>query len=103
MASKRPRTERRSVARETQKQALQRRKLFQSLPGGSAELPLQVTSASVIEPRAESLPCALCQAACVQRSHTATALGPRRLRVVTLNCRACGEPQVVYFEILQAN
>jgi hypothetical protein len=103
MAGKRPRSERRSLARETQKELERRRKLFQSLPGGSAEHPLQVASASVIETRAQSIPCALCQAACVVRSHTATALGQRRLRVVTLGCRGCGEPQVAYFEILQAN
>jgi hypothetical protein len=60
--SKKPRarTERREREREQAKLVRERDRLARLLPGGSPERPIQVSSASVIEVQAKSIPCPLC-------------------------------------------
>ena len=104
MASpKPPRRERRATSREALKEAERRRKLFQSAAGGSPAFPLAVASASVIEARAQAMPCAVCHGAYRVISHTATTQAGKRLRLVLLHCQGCGERSQVYFEILMPN
>lgn len=70
-------------------------------PGGGPERPIEVASASVIEPHAASLPCAACGEVGVRvEEHAAvTTDGARRLRVVHVRCPRCGAARPLYFRI----
>ncbi|MBX3230802.1 MAG: hypothetical protein KIT84_01185 [Labilithrix sp.] len=103
MAKKKPRarTERRTAARSAVKDAHAALRLAALAPGGSADHPLVVTSASVIEPQAASAPCAVCGASTRVEEHRADpALG---LRVVHVRCPTCGVARDLYFRIAQLN
>jgi predicted RNA-binding Zn-ribbon protein involved in translation (DUF1610 family) len=103
---KRARTERREAEREAAKLARSRMKLAALEPGGAADRPIEVTSASIIEPHASSMPCPACGAQ-GQRvdEHVAVTLAgegtepARRLRVVHVNCPRCGMRREVFFRI----
>lgn len=99
--TKRARTERRKAERAAVKLAGSRTKLAALEPGGSAERPLDVTSASVVEPQASSMPCAACGEQGIRiDDHTALHLdGGRTLRVVAARCPWCGFKRNVYFRI----
>ena len=104
--AKRPRTERREAARDEAKLARVRTKLAALEPGGAPDRPIEVTSASIIEPHASSMTCAACdnQGVRVEEhvAQTVPAAGsepPRRLRVVHALCLRCGTRREVYFRI----
>jgi hypothetical protein len=102
--AKRSRTERREREREAQKLARARVKLADLEPGGAADRPIEVASASVIEPHALSMPCAACGTASIRvDEHIAVTVGEagdeRRLRVVRARCATCGHRRDVYFRI----
>ncbi|MBX3188429.1 MAG: hypothetical protein KF819_15535 [Labilithrix sp.] len=99
--SKRARTERREAARDAAKLARARLKLAALEAGGGPDRPIEVTSASTIEPHAASLPCAACGASNVRvEEHVAiTAAGDRRLRVARVVCSRCGVRREIYFRI----
>ena len=61
MAKKRPRTERRERERALDKLARDREKLARLELGGSAERPIELESASQVEPHARSLRCTRCE------------------------------------------
>ncbi len=67
--------------------------------GGSPERPLEVTSASVIEVMAASLPCASCGGKVRVDEHTAEHVGGRSLRAVLVKCVQCGDPRRIWFKI----
>lgn len=104
--AKRSRTERREADREAAKLARARVKLASLEPGGAPDRPLEVTSASIIEPHASSMACASCGAPNVRvEEHVALTLPAeggepaRRLRVVSVICPRCGARRQVYFRI----
>lgn len=100
--AKRSRTERREREREAKKLAEARVKLAALEPGGAPDRPVEVTSASVIEPHAASMPCAACGELAVRvDEHVAVTVGTdeRRLRVVRARCARCGYKRDVYFRI----
>ncbi|GAB4215462.1 MAG: hypothetical protein OHK0013_41070 [Sandaracinaceae bacterium] len=100
MSGKRPRTARREAERALQKLADARAKLARMQPGGDPARPIEVVSASVIESRAESLPCARCEGALRVHEHR-VASGPcGTLREVELRCKRCGTPRVLWFRVL---
>lgn len=84
-----------------------RMKLAALEAGGAPDRPIEVTSASIIEPQASSMPCAACGAQGLRvDEHVAVTLeggGPsepaRRLRVVHVNCQRCGTRREVFFRI----
>lgn len=82
-----------------QKDLDRRDKLAELEPGGSAERPLEVTTASLVEPVAKDLRCARCEGPLRVDDHAARA----SLRVVSLSCVACGASRVVYVRIAKAN
>ena len=103
---KRARTERREAARDAAKLARSRLKLAALEPGGASDRPIEVTSASIIEPHASSMPCAACGAQGLRvEEHVAVTLGgegsepQRRLRVVHVTCQRCGTRREVFFRI----
>lgn len=71
-------------------------------PGGTAELPLDVESASQIEVRAESPPCLACQGPYRVDEHTAERIDGHQVRVVRVHCHHCGARRVLYFRVLPA-
>lgn len=97
---KRARTERREAARDAAKMARARMKLAALEPGGAPDRPIEVTSASVIEPQATSMSCPACGSQ-GQRidEHIAETIDGSRLRVVHARCPRCGSRREVYFRI----
>ena len=62
MGRKRPeRTERRARERDARQTVRDREKLALLLPGGTAEHPIEVSSAAVIEGRVRAMPCVQCE------------------------------------------
>ena len=93
---KRPRTERREAARALRKDIGARQRLVAAGPGGAADRPLLVASASVIEGRARSVPCIQCGGELDLRQHSAE---DATLRLVKLVCRLCHAPRELWFKI----
>lgn len=98
----RTRTLRRNLERSQDKLGGARRKLIAISPGGTAEQPLEVVSAAVIESRAESVPCPDCEGSLRAEEHTAFEHEGTLLRKVELVCRSCGAPLTQYFRIVSA-
>ena len=101
--AKRPRTERREAARDAAKMARARMRLAALEPGGAPDRPIEVTSASIIEPHASSMPCPACgsQGQRVEE-HVAQTIEGSRLRVVHASCPRCGMRREIYFRISTA-
>ena len=98
--AKRARTERRKMERDVVKLARTRIKLAALEPGGAAERPIEVTSASVVEVHASSLPCVACGASGVRiEEHVAVTIDQRPLRIARTVCPRCGVRRDVYFRI----
>ncbi|MDB4936590.1 MAG: hypothetical protein JWP87_3562 [Labilithrix sp.] len=75
-------------------------------PGGAPDRPIEVASASIIEPHASSMPCAACGAQGLRvEEHVALTLPEqgsepaRRLRAVHVTCQRCGTRREVFFRI----
>ena len=96
----RARSLRRSLERSEDKLAHARRRLIALEPGGSPERPIEVSSAAVIEARAESVVCPDCSGELRIAEHRAEALQDALLRVVQLKCRRCGAPLTLFFHIV---
>jgi hypothetical protein len=73
--------------------------LAAKLAGGSPHLPIEVTSASVVEPKARSTPCVQCGGDLDLRNDSATSTGRGILREMTLVCRRCHAPRTLWFRI----
>jgi predicted RNA-binding Zn-ribbon protein involved in translation (DUF1610 family) len=97
----RTRTLRRNSERRQDKLSAARRKLVQLEPGGSPERPIEVASAAVVEPRAESFPCPDCGGALRSELHEVRSEGSHLLREVSLRCRVCGDPLTLYFRVAE--
>jgi hypothetical protein len=101
MAKKRARTERREAERAAVKLTEARIKLAKIDVGGSEGKPIEVTSASVIEVHATSLPCVSCGLTGTVRIEEHTA--PTRvsgLRITKLYCSRCGYRRDLFFRIV---
>lgn len=90
---------RREAARSAQKLARDRERLARVEPGGCAERPIQVESASQIEPHATAMACLRCDGPNRLVEHTAETVEGERLRVVRLACSHCGARREVWFRI----
>lgn len=100
MAKKtRPRGQRRETERAHSKLSKARQRLFELEVGGSAERPLPVVSAAVVETHAESVPCPLCQNKHEVVEHVAVTRLGVRLREARLRCRQCGTSRSLWFRI----
>ena len=93
--NKRPRTQRREAERALRKDVAARQRLAASGPGGAADRPLVVSSASVIEGRARSVRCIQCGGELDLLQHRAEGA----LRRVELACRLCHATRHLYFKI----
>jgi len=97
--AKRARTERREAAREAAKVARARMRLAELEEGGAPGRPIEVASASVVEPHTSSLPCASCGAIGVRVEEHAAEQG---LRVARVRCARCGTRRAIWFRIWTA-
>jgi hypothetical protein len=95
------RARRRAAARGEERVGELREQLFATQPSSSAERPLGVSSASVIEPHARALPCPRCEGALHVEEHSARTIGDRRLREVRVACRRCGARRSLWYELVQ--
>jgi hypothetical protein len=94
----RARTDRRTAERAAVKLAEARLKLAALEAGGSPDRPIEVTSASVVEPHAASLPCVACGQNTRVEEHVAITT-PRPLRVARVRCARCGTRRDIYFRL----
>ncbi len=67
--------------------------------GGSEDRPIEVTSASVIEPQARSMPCVVCGSEVRVGEHTAENIKGHRVRRVNVKCVQCGVTRDVFFQV----
>jgi hypothetical protein len=103
MLKKRARTERRERERAAVKLADQRERLAALEPGGSSSRPIEVESASQVEPHARSIACARCGAATITVEHAADTIDGVRLRVARMSCPVCGARRTLYFRLATLN
>lgn len=96
---KRPRSARRADAKRSARIARDREKLWRLEPGGTPERPLEVETASLVEPRATDRRCPGCSGALHVEEHRAERREGRRLRVVRLICRSCGARPELFLAI----
>ncbi len=97
----RRRTERRQGEREIERLVQARERLFAASDGGSREHPIEVASASLVEPRASSMECPRCGEKLRVRAHEAIPHGARTLRAVTVRCPACGSDRTLWFCVVR--
>jgi len=90
---------RREAARAGEKLARDRQRLARMEEGGSPERPIEVESASQIEPHATSLACLRCEGSNRLEEHAAATVEGDRLRVVRLACARCGTQRELWFRI----
>jgi hypothetical protein len=98
----RPNAQRRASARRLEKLAKDRARLATLEAGGTPDRPIEVSSASLIEPKARSLRCVRCEEPYQVEHHAADTVANRRLRIVTATCARCGSSRAVYFQIIES-
>jgi hypothetical protein len=101
-----PRASRRSAERSAEKLTRDRERLAYLEPGGDRARPIEVASASQIEPHALGMTCLRCDGANRLDEHIAVTLPALipgregdRLRVARLVCPQCGARREVWFRI----
>jgi hypothetical protein len=95
----RPRSARRAALRTADKLVRQREKLLSLEAGGSPERPIDVESASVVEPRAASFTCPRCEVALRVEAHHAPSVEGMRLRQAEVSCPRCGQRRSIWFRL----
>lgn len=93
------RAERRTLQRAAGKLARDRERLAYLEPGGMSARPIELESASQIEPHALALPCLRCAGANRLEEHAAAVIDGERLRVAKLACSRCGAAREVWFRL----
>lgn len=101
MSSRDPRASfvRRDLARRSASFAAAVESLARLAPGGSPDHPLELSSASQVEPHAQSTPCPVCSGELRVVEHEAVVLSGRRLRVVHVRCHHCAAERQLHFRI----
>lgn len=101
MAKKeRPRTQRRRDERSARDLVRDKEKLARMERGGSPERPIEVDTSSVIDGRARSTPCPLCEGSLIWNEQTAERIGGEILRAVHLVCARCHAPRTFWYRIV---
>ncbi|HEX8795089.1 MAG TPA: hypothetical protein VF765_29280 [Polyangiaceae bacterium] len=93
---------RREATRTAQKLARDRERLARLEPGGTPERPIEVESASQIEPHAMATTCLRCDGPNRVAEHAAATVDGERLRCVHLVCSRCGARRELWFRITAA-
>jgi RNase P subunit RPR2 len=77
-----------------------RNRLIDLAPGGSEERPMDVPTASLVEPKAEAVTCPRCETPFSVETHEAVTTSHGRLRKVLAHCKACGMRRPLWFRIV---
>jgi hypothetical protein len=93
------RAERRANMRAAEKLARDRERLARMEPGGTAERPIEVESASQVEPHALKMACLRCEGPNRLEEHAATTVNDVGLRAVFMRCARCGTKRSLWFRI----
>lgn len=99
----RARTVERRTRRADDKLAHSKRKLLDLTPGGTRALPLDVSSAALVEPKARSVLCPRCDEPFTLEAHEAHVSDGTRLREARLHCWICGERRSMWFRVIRAS
>jgi hypothetical protein len=97
--AKRPRTQRRIAERNLRKEVVARERLAATAPGGAADRPIRVSSASVIAGHARSIPCIQCGGELDLLGDAVPPGAAPTLRVTRLQCRLCHTRREIWFRI----
>jgi hypothetical protein len=97
--TRKPRAERRAQARLATKDIRDRERLATLEPGGSPDRPIEIVSASLVEPKARDLPCVICGGAVHLDDHTARTIDGLALRLAHVRCPSCSYARAIYFLI----
>ena len=95
----RPRVQARRSARESEKLARERERLFALSAGAHPTRPLPAPSASMLEARARAQRCPRCDGEHELLEHAAVTVQGSRLRELRLRCRQCGSRRSLFFQI----
>lgn len=96
---KSPRAQRRAAERAAEKLWRAKQRLAALEPGGSAERPLEIPSASVVEARASGEPCLRCGGQVRVADHRAELVAGQRLRIARVRCVRCGAERSFFFRL----
>jgi hypothetical protein len=96
----RARSTRRAQERAAGKLARQRERLFELEAGGKPQRPIDVESASVVEPRASSIACPRCESPFRIEAHLAPSSEGMRLREVRVQCPRCAARRSIWFRLV---
>lgn len=96
----RPRTLARNLERAEHQLHRDKLKLAALSPGGSPQRPIELESASVVEARAASFACVVCDQSCHVTSHEALTASGERLRRVEVACSRCATRRFLYFRVV---
>jgi predicted Zn finger-like uncharacterized protein len=98
VGKKRPeRTQRRARERAARQLVRDREKLAQLSPGGSAQRPIEVASAPVVEIRVRAMTCPQCDGDYKVEDHRSAGQG---VRPVDVRCNRCGVARTLWFRIV---
>jgi hypothetical protein len=89
----------RRTAQAAAEEAWRREAEARAAPGGDPSRPLEVSSPSVVEPRAEGLPCPVCGGEVRVEEHQARLVDGQRLRVARVTCRRCAHTREIFFRL----
>ncbi len=81
--------------------ALRRADQFDALPGSSPGNPLGIPTPSVVEVKAESIRCPVCDKPFSVHQHRAETIGGVNLRIADVRCGDCGSEREIYFQLMQ--
>lgn len=96
-----PNAARRAKDRDAAKTRRDLERLDALSPGGSPDRPIDLASASQVEPDAEGRPCPICGGGVRVESHdAATDARGGRLRVATVLCKVCRTRRARYYRLL---
>jgi hypothetical protein len=93
------RAQRRSDERARAKLTRDRERLANLEPGGAPARPIEVESASQVEPHALGLTCLACDGPNRLEDHAAVVIEGVRLRVAKLACSRCGARRDLWFRL----
>ena len=88
--------------RDADREADARTEAALATPGATPEAPIEVETASVVEPMAARGRCVVCGEPVRAEDHSVQPIGDEPLRVVTVHCRRCGHRRPVYVRIRDA-
>jgi hypothetical protein len=94
----------RSIARKAvrfdEKLARARSRLLDLEPGGTRARPLEISTPSLVEPKARAVRCPRCDEPFDVESHEARSDGHGLLREAMLRCRQCGTRRSLWFRVI---